>query len=112
MKRTTISEIYKSPEFFADKEITVAGWAKTIRSSNAFGFIELGDGSFFSPLQIVFEADKLDNYKDIAKLRRYVSERGKIVPRRISGNCAKHQRQLTVAIKRARIIALLPFVAE
>lgn len=67
MKRTTISEIYKSPEFFADKEITVAGWAKTIRSSNAFGFIELGDGSFFTPLQIVFEADKLDNYKDIAK---------------------------------------------
>ena len=67
MKRTTISEIYKSPEFFAAKEITVAGWAKTIRSSNAFGFIELGDGSFFSPLQIVFEADKLDNYKDIAK---------------------------------------------
>lgn len=67
MKRTTISEIYKSPEFFADKEITVAGWAKTIRSSNAFGFIELGDGSFFSPLQIVFEADKLDNYKNIAK---------------------------------------------
>ena len=67
MKRTTISEIYKSPEFFADKEITVVGWAKTIRSSNAFGFIELGDGSFFSPLQIVFEADKLDNYKDIAK---------------------------------------------
>ncbi len=67
MKRTTISEIYKSPKLFADKEITVAGWAKTIRSSNAFGFIELGDGSFFSPLQIVFEADKLDNYKDIAK---------------------------------------------
>lgn len=67
MKRTTISEIYKSPELFADKEITVAGWAKKIRSSNAFGFIELGDGSFFSPLQIVFEAEKLDNYKDIAK---------------------------------------------
>ena len=44
--------------------------------------------------------------------RRYVTERGKIVPRRISGNCAKHQRQLTTAIKRARIIALLPFVAE
>ena len=43
---------------------------------------------------------------------RYVTERGKIVPRRISGNCAKHQRQLTTAIKRARIIALLPFVAE
>ncbi|MEE0409781.1 MAG: 30S ribosomal protein S18, partial [Clostridia bacterium] len=52
------------------------------------------------------------DYKDTAKLRRYVSERGKIVPRRISGTCAKHQRQLTTAIKRARIIALLPFVAE
>ena len=62
----------------------------------------------------MFCVDKVENidYKDTAKLRRYVSERGKIVPRRISGNCAKHQRQLTTAIKRARIIALLPFVAE
>ena len=61
-----------------------------------------------------FCADKVEyiDYKDTAKLRRYVSERGKIVPRRISGNCAKHQRQLTTAIKRARNIALLPFVAE
>ena len=62
----------------------------------------------------MFCVDKVDyiDYKDTAKLRRYVSERGKIVPRRISGNCAKHQRQLTTAIKRTRIIALLPFVAE
>ena len=62
----------------------------------------------------MFCVDKVEaiDYKDTAKLRRYVSERGKIVPRRISGNCAKHQRQLTTAIKRARIIALLPFVAE
>jgi len=52
------------------------------------------------------------DYKDIAKLRKYISERGKILPRRISGNCAKHQRQLTVAIKRARHIALLPYTAE
>ena len=52
------------------------------------------------------------DYKDVAKLKRYVSERAKILPRRISGNCAKHQRQLTAAIKRARTIALLPFVAE
>ena len=61
-----------------------------------------------------FCVDKCEHidYKDTAKLRRYVTERGKIVPRRISGNCAKHQRQLTTAIKRARIIALLPFVAE
>ena len=62
----------------------------------------------------MFCVDKVEHidYKDTAQLRRYVTERGKIVPRRISGNCAKHQRQLTTAIKRARIIALLPFVAE
>ncbi len=52
------------------------------------------------------------DYKDIAKLRRYVSERAKILPRRISGTCAKHQRQLTTAIKRARHIALLPYTAD
>ena len=61
-----------------------------------------------------FCVDKVENidYKDAAKLRRYTTERGKILPRRISGNCAKHQRQVTVAIKRARNIALLPFTAE
>ncbi len=52
------------------------------------------------------------DYKDAAKLRRYMTERGKILPRRISGNCAKHQRQVTLAIKRARNIALLPFSQE
>ena len=59
----------------------------------------------------VFCVDKVENidYKDTAKLRRYITERGKIVPRRISGNCAKHQRQLTIAVKRARQIALLPY---
>ncbi len=61
-----------------------------------------------------FCADKVQeiDYKDIAKLKRYISERGKILPRRISGNCAKHQRQLTTAIKRARHIALLPYTTE
>ena len=52
------------------------------------------------------------NYKDANKLKRYVSERGKILPRRITGNCAKHQRALTVAIKRARHIALMPYVQD
>ncbi len=52
------------------------------------------------------------NYKDVAKLKRYVSERGKILPRRITGNCAKHQRALTVAIKRARHMALMPYVQD
>ena len=61
-----------------------------------------------------FCVDKVEqiDYKDVAKLRRYITERGKILPRRISGNSAKHQRQVTVAIKRARNIALLPFTAE
>lgn len=61
-----------------------------------------------------FCIDKVEeiDYKDVSKLRRYVTERGKILPRRISGNCAKHQRQVTIAIKRARNIALLPFTAE
>jgi len=49
------------------------------------------------------------DYKDTRKLQRYITERGKILPRRVSGNCAKHQRELTKAIKRARIMALLPF---
>ncbi len=52
------------------------------------------------------------DYKDVDLLRRFVSDRGKIRPRRQTGVCAKHQRQLTVAIKRARHMALLPFVAE
>jgi small subunit ribosomal protein S18 len=52
------------------------------------------------------------SYRDVNRLRKYVSERGKIVPRRISGTCAKHQRMLTTAIKRARQIAFLPYVAE
>lgn len=61
-----------------------------------------------------FCIDKIEriDYKDVNRLRKYITERGKIIPRRISGNCAKHQRQLTVAIKRARNIALLPFTAE
>jgi len=61
-----------------------------------------------------FCVDKVEHvdYKDTAKLRRYLSERGKILPRRTTGTCAEHQRQLTVAIKRARHIALLPYVAE
>ena len=52
------------------------------------------------------------DYKDTAKLRKYVSERGKILPRRITGNCAKHQREMTVAIKRARHVALMPYVQD
>ena len=56
--------------------------------------------------------DNVIDYKDTAKLKKYVSERGKILPRRITGTCSKHQRALTVAIKRARHVALMPYVAE
>ena len=59
----------------------------------------------------VDHVDTID-YKNVAALRRVVSERGKILPRRTTGTCAEHQRQLTVAIKRARQIALLPYVAD
>ena len=62
----------------------------------------------------LFCADKIEHidYKDIARLRKCVSERSKILPRRISGTCALHQRQLTIAVKRARHMALLPYVSD
>ena len=61
-----------------------------------------------------FCADKSTHidYKDVSKLKKYITERGKILPRRISGTCAKHQRTLTDAIKRSRNIALLPFTQD
>jgi small subunit ribosomal protein S18 len=62
----------------------------------------------------IFCADKVDfiDYKDYAKLGKFISESGKILPRRISGTCAKHQRELNTAIKRARQVALLPYVKD
>lgn len=56
--------------------------------------------------------DKEIDYKDIKTLQRFITDRGKIIPRRITGNCAKHQRALTREIKRARAVALLPYVRE
>ena len=63
-----------------------------------------------------FCADKIEaadiSYKDVQKLKHYTTDRGKIIPRRISGNCARHQRALSRAVKRARIVALMPFTTE
>ncbi len=61
-----------------------------------------------------FCVDKTDfiDYKDTRKLSRYLTDRGKILPRRVTGNCAKHQRAMTMAVKRSRIVALLPFVND
>ncbi len=62
----------------------------------------------------VFCAEKVEtiDYKDVARLRKFISERSKILPRRVTGTCAKHQRELTEAIKRARHVALLPFISD
>lgn len=61
----------------------------------------------------VFCVEKVDeiDYKDVTRLKRFVSERSKILPRRVTGTCAKHQRELTTAIKRARHLALLPYTS-
>lgn len=61
-----------------------------------------------------FCVDKIDfiDYKDTSKLRRFTSERAKILPRRVTGTCARHQRDLTIAIKRARHVALMPYSAD
>ena len=61
-----------------------------------------------------FCADKTEtiDYKDVEKLKKYVTERGKILPKRITGTCAEHQRAVTKAIKRARIVALLPYTQD
>ena len=61
-----------------------------------------------------FCADKIDDidYKDVARLRKFITEKGKILPARITGNCARHQRRVAAAIERARYIALLPYVGE
>ncbi len=68
MKRTEIRELYQNAEAFADREITVGGWARSIRDSRAFGFIDLNDGSCFKGVQIVFEREKIDNYDEISHL--------------------------------------------
>ncbi|MBQ9551417.1 MAG: 30S ribosomal protein S18 [Clostridia bacterium] len=62
----------------------------------------------------MFCVDKVDyiDYKDVSKLRRFTSERAKILPRRVTGTCARHQRELTTAIKRARYVALLPYTSD
>lgn len=66
MENTLVRNLYRESDKFEGKEIKVSGWVRTIRSSNAFGFIELNDGSFFKNIQIVFESD-LENFKEISK---------------------------------------------
>ena len=73
-----------------------------------------GGGGFRRPRTCRFCADKIDyiDYKDVRQLMMAIPERGKIQPRRLSGTCAKHQRKLTTAIKRARQLALIPYATD
>ncbi len=64
--KTTVREIFKNPNQFSDREILISGWIRTIRSSNVFGFIEINDGTFFKNIQVVFESELIENYKQIA----------------------------------------------
>ena len=68
MERVQIKEIFKNQKKYIGKEITVCGWIRQIRDSKKLGFIELNDGSFFKCLQVIFEEDKISNFKDVAKL--------------------------------------------
>lgn len=63
-----VKSLYRNTENYADKSIKISGWVRTLRASNAFGFIEVNDGSFFKNIQVVFGSDKIENYKDISKL--------------------------------------------
>ncbi len=82
MKATDVRELYRSTEKFAGKEITVAGWIRTNRNSNKFGFIELNDGTFFKSVQIVYEEDKLENFSEVSRypIASALVVRGQLVP--------------------------------
>ena len=67
MEVTTLREIFKNKESFYDKEVTVGGWVRSNRDSKQFGFLVISDGTFFSPLQVVYH-DDMDNFQEIAKL--------------------------------------------
>ena len=66
--KTVIKSLYRNTDEYGEKEITISGWIRNIRISKNFGFIELNDGTFFKNLQIVIEADKLDNFAELSKL--------------------------------------------
>ena len=69
MKDIEIKELFRNTEEYADKEILVYGWVRGNRSSNQFGFLSVNDGTFFTPVQVVYEADKLENFQEVSKFR-------------------------------------------
>lgn len=66
--KALVKELFRGSEEFADKIVEISGWIRTLRASNAFGFIEVNDGTFFKNVQVVFESDKIDNYKEVSSL--------------------------------------------
>ena len=66
--KALVKELFRGSEGFADKTVEISGWIRTLRASNAFGFIEVNDGTFFKNVQVVFESDKIDNYKEVSSL--------------------------------------------
>jgi small subunit ribosomal protein S18 len=104
---------FSSPRFEGRSEERSGGPSRGGRPGGGGGGRPGGRGGFSRRKVCAFCVDKIDiiDYKDGGKLRRYITERGKIEPRRKTGTCARHQRRLTLAIKRARQIALLPFTA-
>ena len=66
--KTLVKDIFRTQETYKDKTIEISGWVRTLRASNAFGFIEVNDGTYFKNVQVVFESEKIDNYKEISSL--------------------------------------------
>ena len=100
--------------FGGPKKSGPGGRGKDAKAGDKDGKQRRGGGFFRRRKVCKFCADKIDdiNYKDVKLLGPFVPERGKILPRRISGTCAMHQRKLQTAIKRARQLALIPYVTE
>ena len=100
--------------FGGPKKSGPGGRGKDAKAGDKDGKQRRGGGFFRRRKVCKFCADKIDdiNYKDVKLLGPFVPERGKILPRRISGTCATHQRKLQTAIKRARQLALIPYVTE
>ena len=100
--------------FGGPKKSGPGGRGKDAKAGDKAGDKRRGGGFFRRRKVCKFCADKIDdiNYKDVKLLSSFVPERGKVLPRRISGTCAKHQRGLRVAIVRARQLALLPYAAD
>jgi small subunit ribosomal protein S18 len=100
--------------FGGPKKSGPGGRGKDAKTGDKAGAQRRGGGFFRRRKVCKFCADKIDdiNYKDVKLLTSFVPERGKVLPRRISGTCAKHQRGLRVAIVRARQLALLPYAAD